>query len=265
MEQRSQNARAAIDFAEEIINEGNEIENLVFVSILLKRFEQCLRSNRSLDCRVTDTLEFLPEERTPCVRLQNRIPLYGVVTTQKVDPRNCSLDNCSGSALAQGLKVHRRVEMTLVTKDYEGKPMTHGGILVGGDLRYRDEENRPITVAVTDSRDGTYQLSFMPERAGVMALMISVDGKLIEDCPYVLRIHNLRPHRGVYHCCSFCSSNGSKYATCACGAVMPGGYRGCGHGHEGHPGQRHWSCCGSVQEHSDCAGAWKKAGKGGGV
>ncbi|KAL1400069.1 hypothetical protein pipiens_002117 [Culex pipiens pipiens] len=265
LEQRSQNARAAIDFAEEIINEGNEIENLVFVSILLKRFEQCLRSNRSLDCRVTDTLEFLPEERTPCVRLQNRIPLYGVVTTQKVDPRNCSLDNCSGSALAQGLKVHRRVEMTLVTKDYEGKPMTHGGILVEGDLRYRDEENRPVTVAVTDSRDGTYQLSFMPERAGVMALMISVDGKLIEDCPYVLRIHNLRPHRGVYHCCSFCSSNGSKYATCACGSVMPGGYRGCGHGHEGHPGQRHWSCCGSVQEHSDCAGAWKKAGKGGGV
>lgn len=180
LEQRSQNARAAIDFAEEIINEGNEIENLVFVSILLKRFEQCLRSNRSLDCRVTDTLEFLPEERTPCVRLQNRIPLYGVVTTQKVDPRNCSLDNCSGSALAQGLKVHRRVEMTLVTKDYDGKPMNHGGILVGGDLRYRDEENRPVTVAVTDNRDGTYQLSFMPERAGVMALMISVDGKLIE-------------------------------------------------------------------------------------
>ncbi|XP_019547887.2 E3 ubiquitin-protein ligase TRIM45 [Aedes albopictus] len=249
LEQRSQNARTAIDFAEEIINEGNEIENLIFVSILLKRFEQCLRSNRALDFKVTDTLEFLPDEMTPCCRLQNRIPLYGIITTQKADPRKCSLEN---SAELGCLKVHRKVELSLVTKDYEGRPMNHGGITVQTDLRYREDESRPISLNVVDNRNGTYGLSFVPERAGVMSLMVSVDGKLIEGCPYVLRIHNLRPHYGVYHCCTFCSSNGSKYSTCACGSIMPGGYRGCGHGHEGHPGQRHWSCCGSLLEYSDC-------------
>ncbi|XP_062548302.1 E3 ubiquitin-protein ligase TRIM45 [Armigeres subalbatus] len=249
LEQRSLNARTAIDFAEEIINEGNEIENLIFVSILLKRFEQCLRSNRALDFKVTDTLVFLPEEMTPCSRVQNRIPLYGIITTQKADSRKCSLENC---AELGGLKVRRKVELSLVTKDYEGRPMNHGGITVETDLRYRDDDSRPVSLNVVDNRNGTYGLSFVPERAGVMSLMVSVDGKLIEGCPYVLRIHNLRPHYGVYHCCSFCSSNGSKYSTCACGSVMPGGYRGCGHGHEGHPGQRHWSCCASLQEYSDC-------------
>lgn len=32
---------------------------------------------------------------------------------------------------------------------------------------------------------------------------------------------------------------------------MPG-FNGCGHGHTGHPGRRHWSCCGNVLENSEC-------------
>ncbi|XP_053692347.1 tripartite motif-containing protein 45 [Sabethes cyaneus] len=254
LEQRSRNARAAVEFAEEIISEGNEIENLVFVSILLNRLEYCLKSNRALDFKVTDTLEFLPDELAPCFKLQSPIVLYGVVTTQKADPRKCTLENCAELAC---LKVHKKVELSLVTKDYEGKTMNHGGLMIQTDLRYRDEETRVVSLHVVDNRNGTYRLSFLPERAGVMNLMISVDGKVIGDCPYVLRIHNLRPHSGVYHCCSFCSSNGSKVSTCACGSIMPGGYRGCGHGHEGHPGQRHWSCCANLTEYSDCVSPGK--------
>ncbi|XP_058823512.1 E3 ubiquitin-protein ligase TRIM45 [Topomyia yanbarensis] len=258
LEQRSQNARTAIDFAEEIINEGNEVENLVFVSILLKRLQHCIKSNRTLDFKVTDTLEFLPDEVAPCAKVQNRIALYGVVTTQKADPRKCTLENCVGLTC---LKVHKKVELSLVTRDYEGKSMNHGGITVHTDLRYRGDESRVISLSIVDKRDGSYRLSFVPERAGVMNLMIFVDGKVIEGCPYVLRIHNLRAHYGVYHCCSFCSSNGSKLSTCACGSVMPGGYRGCGHGHEGHPGQRHWSCCANFKEYSDCEAANVKSSK----
>lgn len=35
---------------------------------------------------------------------------------------------------------------------------------------------------------------------------------------------------------------------CGCGGTIPGGYQGCGHGHAGHPGNKHWSCCGNTQE-----------------
>ncbi|XP_076228295.1 E3 ubiquitin-protein ligase TRIM45 isoform X1 [Nomia melanderi] len=60
------------------------------------------------------------------------------------------------------------------------------------------------------------------------------------------------PHSGIYHCCTFCSSGGKKEATCGCGGTMPGGYQGCGHGHIGHPGVSHWSCCGSILKHGRC-------------
>ena len=54
---------------------------------------------------------------------------------------------------------------------------------------------------------------------------------IVQDSPFNVRARNLRPHPGIYHCCTFCSSNGNKKTTCACGGVMDGGYAGCGHGH----------------------------------
>ncbi|XP_051021642.1 tripartite motif-containing protein 45 isoform X2 [Acomys russatus] len=35
-------------------------------------------------------------------------------------------------------------------------------------------------------------------------------------------------------------------------AARAGGYLGCGHGHKGHPGRPHWSCCGKFIEKSEC-------------
>ena len=54
------------------------------------------------------------------------------------------------------------------------------------------------------------------------------------------------PHSGKFHCCTWCSSGGRTDITCGCGSVMPGGFSGCGHGHAGHPGCHHWSCCGNI-------------------
>uniref|UniRef100_A0A182IL15 B box-type domain-containing protein n=1 Tax=Anopheles atroparvus TaxID=41427 RepID=A0A182IL15_ANOAO len=250
LERRSQNARAAIEFAEELMAEGSDVENLVFVSVLLKRFEQCLKPSRTVDRTVTETVQFLADEEAPSARIQTGVPLYGIVTTQCADPRQSALEHTVGELAA--LKVHKRVQLTLVVRDGEGRRLAHGGITVQADLRFRDDEDHSVAVCVADNRDGSYALSFVPPRAGVMHLMLSVDGKMIEECPIALRIHKLRPHHGVYHCCTFCSSSGSKASTCACGSIMPGGYRGCGHGHDGHPGQRHWSCCGNLHEHSDC-------------
>uniref|UniRef100_A0A182QJG5 B box-type domain-containing protein n=1 Tax=Anopheles farauti TaxID=69004 RepID=A0A182QJG5_9DIPT len=258
LERRSQNARAAIEFAEELMAEGSDVENLLFISILLKRFEQCLKpSTRTLDSTVTDTVQFLAEEEAPSVRVQTGVPLFGIVTTQKADPRQSGIEHSAGELAT--LKAHKRVQMTLMVRDFEGRRLTHGGITVQADLRYRDDDDHSVAISINDNRDGSYALAFIPPRPGVMHLLLFVDGKILEECPVVLRIHKLRPHYGVYHCCTFCSTSGSKVSTCACGGIMPGGYRGCGHGHEGHPGRRHWSCCGSLHEYSDCTAAVGKA------
>ncbi|XP_049301312.1 tripartite motif-containing protein 45 [Anopheles funestus] len=250
LECRSQNARAAIEFAEELMAEGSDVENLLFVSILLKRFEECLKPTRTLDSTVTETVQFLADEEAPSVRVQTGVPLFGIVTTQKADPRHSGIEHSAGELAT--LKAHKRVQLTLVVRDYEGRRLGHGGITVQTDLHFRDDEDHSVAMSIVDNRDGSYGLTFVPPRPGVMHLMLFVDGKILEECPVVLRIHKLRPHYGVYHCCSFCSGGGTKGGTCACGSIMPGGYRGCGHGHAGHPGQRHWSCCGSLQEYSDC-------------
>lgn len=78
---------------------------------------------------------------------------------------------------------------------------------------------------------------------------------ILQDNPFLLTARNLKPHSGIYHCCTFCSSScgggSAKTTICACGGTMEG-FSGCGHGHVGHPGRRHWSCCGNILENSEC-------------
>ncbi|KAM6309762.1 E3 ubiquitin-protein ligase TRIM45 [Podargus strigoides] len=82
-----------------------------------------------------------------------------------------------------------------------------------------------------------------------------VRGQHVQGSPFTLVVKNeFHEHQGVFHCCTFCSSGGQKAARCACGGTLPGGYQGCGHGHQGHPGSPHWSCCGQVKENSECVG-----------
>lgn len=107
---------------------------------------------------------------------------------------------------------------------------------------------------------------------GVLSRPTSLQGS-----PFALTVSRKpRRHSGTFHCCCFCSSGGSKEARCGCPGTMPGGteppalirrsqtladllcvclsggFQGCGHGHKGHPGKLHWSCCGSTVKNSEC-------------
>lgn len=77
---------------------------------------------------------------------------------------------------------------------------------------------------------------------------------IFQNSPFSLCARALRPHSGIFHCCAFCSTGGSKLATCACLGTMAD-FNGCGHGHDGHPGRRHWSCCANILENSECSKA----------
>ena len=110
-----------------------------------------------------------------------------------------------------------------------------------------------VNVSIGDNKDGTCMLSYAPKSTGEHRLSILVEGKHIRGSPFAVSVRRkANRHRGVFHCCTFCSSEGKKHIKCGCGSTMPGGYSGCGHGHLGHPGRRHWSCCGSTVEMSDC-------------
>nr|CAD7264667.1 unnamed protein product [Timema shepardi] len=152
----------------------------------------------------------------------------------------------------QNCRQHRKSEVVLLTRDADNQPLCHGGEKVTAELRYRDVSRRQLPVHVLDRRDGSYLVWFVPDTPGNLSLSVSVNGHFVKGSPFHVCVRTLRPHRGTFHCCSFCSSGGSKEATCGCGGSMPGGYKGCGHGHSGHPGRRHWSCCGNLLENSEC-------------
>ena len=111
-----------------------------------------------------------------------------------------------------------------------------------------------VSTSITDNKDGSYQVAYTAERAGEHRLSVTINGMHLQRSPFTVDVvpRRKKKHRGIYHCCTFCSSEGKKHIRCGCGSVMPGGYSGCGHGHPGHPGRSHWSCCGSTTKNSEC-------------
>ena len=146
----------------------------------------------------------------------------------------------------------RRMASFMVTvHDRYGQQRLTGGDRVEAQMQSRT--GAIVNTTVLDNGDSTYLVSYTPESHGEHRLSVLIDGKHVRASPFVV---NVRPkqkkHRGTFHCCTFCSSGGKKHVRCGCGGTMPGGYSGCGHGHPGHPGCWHWSCCGSTAEKSEC-------------
>lgn len=233
LELRSNEAKTAIEFTETLLKDGTDEENLMFVSLLLKKFDRCRSSDAALDVKITDSLQFLSEVRAPSNQAQFNIPLYGIITTQIAVAKNCTLESMSGLS---NLRVNKKAEVVLQTRDIEDRKMCHGSADVDVEVKFRDVAFKTLHAHVTDKRDGTYTMNFVPDLPGCMQISIKVNGRPIHGSPFAVRARNLRPHLGIFHCCSFCSSNGKK--VCACGGSMPGDlFRGCGHGHEGWAGK----------------------------
>ncbi|KAM9565676.1 E3 ubiquitin-protein ligase TRIM45 [Guaruba guarouba] len=136
-----------------------------------------------------------------------------------------------------------------------GERMGRGGEAVRVTITHKDKRDCTVKPTVCDNGDGTYHVSYSPEEPGVYAICVCVKGQHVQGSPFTVTVKGkFREHQGVFHCCTFCSSGGQKSARCACGGTMPGGYQGCGHGHKGHPGCPHWSCCGQVKKSSECSG-----------
>ena len=110
-----------------------------------------------------------------------------------------------------------------------------------------------LRTLVNDRGDGTYHVTYTPKTIGEHRLSVLVCGKHVKASPFIINVLPKRnQHFGVYHCCTFCSTKGKKHVRCGCGGTMPVGYSGCGHGHPGHPGCWHWSCCGTSEKESEC-------------
>uniref|UniRef100_A0A182VJA4 Uncharacterized protein n=1 Tax=Anopheles merus TaxID=30066 RepID=A0A182VJA4_ANOME len=140
-----------VTLTEEQITDYSEVENILFISILLKWFEQCLKLIRALDSTVTDTKPY---------------------------PQQSGIEHSAGDLAT--LKAHKRVQLTLVVRDYEGRRLGHIGFTVQADLHFRDNDDHSVQMTIADNRERSYGLTFVPSRPGVMYLIVFVVGKLLE-------------------------------------------------------------------------------------
>ncbi|KAH8237974.1 hypothetical protein KR032_009370 [Drosophila birchii] len=247
LEKRTQQAMEAVRFSQELCEIGADVEILSFVGILLRRLEFCQQFKPPVDPKISDSLHFLPKIRAPSTKDQRDIPLYGIITMQVVEPGLCTLQ---WEGFSQ-LRLHKKADLLLHSRDADGVSLCHGGLEINCMIKYKDSNSKFLPVEVSDNRDGTYNISFTPDAQGSLILTITINERPIKGSPFTFQARQVRPHTGIYHCCSFCSGRGNRSVKCSCEGRMPG-YSGCGHGHAGHPGRRHWSCCGNVLENSEC-------------
>ncbi|XP_054019306.1 tripartite motif-containing protein 45 [Dryobates pubescens] len=238
--------RTGVEFTEHLLTSGSAVEILLTKGVVARRLAKLNSVAYSTHPSTDDRIQFSPQETAgKCCGYQ----VFGSILNKVVDPARCTLHG-------EDLHSARQNELTgftLLLKDTTGERMRRGGEAVQVTITHKDKRDCSLQPTVCDNGDGTYHVSYSPEEPGCYAVCIYVKGQHIQGSPFTLVVKSrFREHQGVFHCCTFCSSGGQKAARCACGGTMPGGYQGCGHGHKGHPGHPHWSCCGQVKESSEC-------------
>ncbi|CAH0726314.1 unnamed protein product, partial [Brenthis ino] len=240
LDQRAREAVEAVKFTEELLSQGKTDEILSLHGAVLRRLERVSELPAAGAAGAAGAaLRFAAA--APAGRLVGR--LY----TAAPDPRFCVLTTEG----LQDLQVDVPHTAILELRDSNGEHIWCGEENVAGYFRRRDSSARPAAVCAAP-RDGRYALALAPASPGHYLLAVTVDNVPIKGSPFSCFARVSRAHSGTFHCCAFCSSGGRRDARCACAAPMGHGYKGCGHGHAGWPGARHWSCCGSTRRDAPC-------------
>ncbi|NXJ11803.1 TRI45 protein, partial [Odontophorus gujanensis] len=246
LQQLLMDMRTGVEFTERLLTSGSDLEILITKGVVSSRLAKLNSAAYTTHPSVDESIQFSPQERAgQC----HGYEVFGAIICKAVDPAKCTLHGEDFRSARQ----NELTGFTLLCNDTAGERMGRGGEAVTVTITHKDKKNCAVKSTVCDNGDGTYHVSYSPEEPGLYAVCVYVKGQHVQGSPFAVTVKSkFRKHQGVFHCCTFCSSGGQKAARCACGGTMPGGYQGCGHGHKGHPGCPHWSCCGQVKMSSDC-------------
>ncbi|KAF7654887.1 hypothetical protein LDENG_00063760 [Lucifuga dentata] len=249
LQQALWDVRGGVEFAERLLTCGSDAEILSAKGVTLRRLSSLAESSYDPAsapsvhpaCDHGSSIYFLPRE--PAGEVEG-YPVVGVIHSKTLDVSKCTVEG-EGE---RERNYYLSGGFALVLRDSAGDQVSQGGDHILVSIVHKEKKNCTVEAVVVDNGNGTFSVSYTPEEAGVYSVAQHVKGS-----PFTLNVkRRIRRHGGTFHCCSFCSSGGAKEARCGCAGTMPGGFKGCGHGHKGHPGKPHWSCCGSTVEQSEC-------------
>ncbi|MBN3308173.1 TRI45 protein, partial [Amia calva] len=248
LEQVLSDVKTGVDFTERLLTDGSDVEILTAKGVTVRRLKRLGEVGYNVHPVTDDGISFLPQEKAGQTE---GYQVFGMIYARAVDPNKCVIQ---GEALQVG-RQDNPSEFTVICKDSAGEQMNKGGETVRVSIVHKTKKDCSTKPTVVDNNDGSYSVSYTPVEPGAHTVWVCVKGQHVKGSPFMVAVKSkVRRHRGTFHCCTFCSSVGLKEARCGCGGTMPGGYQGCGHGHKGHPGKPHWSCCGNVSEVSECTG-----------
>ncbi|XP_068602408.1 E3 ubiquitin-protein ligase TRIM45 [Brachionichthys hirsutus] len=240
-----------VAFAERLLTCGSDAEILSAKGVTLRRLASLAEGGydphpAAVALGDGSCIGFMPREPAGEV---GGYPVVGVINSKAVDLNKCTVEGEGLQEAREGQQAH----FTLVCRDSAGEQVTGGGEHISVSVIHQERKSCTVETSVVDNGDGSYSVSYTPQEPGAYSVWACVKAQHVKGSPFLLSVRRkLRRHAGTFHCCSFCSSGGAKEARCGCPGTMPGGFKGCGHSHKGHPGKRHWSCCGSTVERSEC-------------
>lgn len=88
--------------------------------------------------------------------------------------------------MTKGPTAHLRSSIQIHTTDYHGNPRSSGGDPVSVELR--NQNNDLVDSKVKDNDDGSYDILFLPSRAGKLTLSITIFGRHIKDSPMDIEV-----------------------------------------------------------------------------
>ena len=241
-----ENIHQMCEITSSVLSPSSHLSNSISAKLSVARQLEDL-----IDCRYDykpqedDYIRFVPNVKAG---LKKGFEVQGIIDTQTPSVVNSYVYVEDASEAKQ----RRGVKYVLTVVDRDGTRKLNGGDRV--EMRVQTSSGNLVKTRVVDREDGSYELLFTPDISGDHRVSVHLCGKHVQGSPFFINVRARKKHRGVFHCCTFCSTGGKMHVPCGCGSKIPGGYSGCGHGHEGHPGCFHWSCCGSVEENSDCTG-----------
>ena len=207
--------------------------------------ESIMNCRQDLSPREDDYVHYSPNSSAD--------PIRGIKIFGTLDAQGPSAAHSLGEG--EGLFEARQGQtatFTVTVNDRFKERRTSGEDVV--ECRVESRDGSPLAASATNLGKGVYKFSYTPENSGEHSVSVLIQGKHIRSSPFLVTVlPQGSRHTGVFHCCSWCSSKGKKHVRCGCGSRMSGGYSGCGHGHPGHPGCNHWSCCGNRVEKSQCS------------
>ncbi|GAA6219117.1 tripartite motif-containing protein 45 [Lates japonicus] len=251
LQQALLDVRGGVEFAERLLSCGSDAEILSAKGVTLRRLTSLAEGSYDPHPATVapddgSGICFMPRE--PAGEVEG-YPVVGVINSNTVDVSKSTIE---GEGLQRG-REGQQGHFTLVCRDSAGEQVARGGEQVLVSVIHKEKKNCTVETTVVDNNDGSYGVSYTPIEPGTYSVWVCVKAQHVKGSPFILNVkRKFRRHSGTFHCCSFCSSGGAKEARCGCPGTMPGGFKGCGHNHKGHPGKPHWSCCGSTVEQSEC-------------